>query len=311
MLGTYPRPTAAALLVFARALLAATLLLSGCSSATNSDEAVALSGNTDSVSTNADSAAPTDTNPTRIRTELVAALFPASAQDTKSLATLTVSEVERRNLLIEGCMSDAGFDYAIFRGDSAGDRYFDFPDLPEIAETGFGLTAPTARDTQLNPYDGVPEELRDQFLLDLDQCTANAVDAVATDPDSVSAEEVFAAAAPLQDLWFAEIAVIDKLSEVVQAFEDWKGCMSASGYNPTTHVGFFVDVDENVIPLLETDFEAARQAEMAVANTYAQCMEPVEAIRQPIRDDARAAFLSDYSEEIRALEELFDSESAG
>lgn len=228
-----------------------------------------------------------------ISVDVIGALFPTSSSDADSLIDLYDVFGRIRYLHYVGCMQHAGFEIEppVVETDGFHNRFYDFPNLEAIAEQGFSDTF-----TEADPLEDVPVGLQDQYKRDRRACT------LAYDDPS---EQIWDSSDPLVSQWYEEIYAIDSSSEVVEQFEIWERCMADGGRPVENHRSFFGDVDTVVIDLLESgEFEAAREAELAAAELYVACMGPLEAVRQPMRDAARRAFLTDHAEEVRAIEEL-------
>ncbi len=196
-------------------------------------------------------------------------------------------------------MGLAGFEYPPFKPEQFVPRFFDFPDLDTIAEIGFGMThdIEVNPDLEVDPFDAlVPPDLRDQFLLNLRACYDESADPM---------QQIHEAGGVLQEQWWNELADIDSSPAIVEQFQIWSQCMAQGGRPVSSHRGFFSELDGIVFSLLD-DLAAAREEELAAAELYVACMEPLEEVRQPLRDVARRQFLEDNSEEVRAIQELAD-----
>lgn len=87
--------------------------------------------------------------------------------------------------------------------------------------------------------------------------------------------------------------------------------MSDGGWPVDGHHDFFAQLDGEIVNILGEspnllDVEEARALDLAAGRLYASCMEPLERVRQPMRDEARRNFLENNAEEVRAVEELAD-----
>ncbi len=196
-------------------------------------------------------------------------------------------------------MEQAGFEYPPFRNEQFVPRFFDFPNLDTIAEIGFGMTHSIGvdPDMEVNPYDDlVPPELQEQFLLSLKRCYDQAKNPM---------RELYAAGGVLREQWLGQLLEIDSSPAILAQFEIWRQCMTDGGRPVRSHEDFFAELDGIVFGLLD-DLAAARAEELSAARLYVVCMEPLEEVRQPLRDAARRQFLEDNSEEVRAIQELAD-----
>jgi len=231
-----------------------------------------------------------------ISVDVIGALFPTSSGDADSLIDLYSVFGRVRYLRYMECMRDAGFEIDVLEAEPDGfhNRFYDYPDLEAISIQGFGVTFGSEYD--LDPLESIPVGLRGQYKKDRSACNA-AYD----EP----ADQIWDAVSVLGGQWIEEIANIDLLPEMAEQFAIWEQCMADGGRPVENHEMFFPDLDRVLIELLEADeLEAARAEELAAAELYVACMTPLEAVRQPMRDEARRVFLEDNAEEVRAIEEL-------
>ena len=236
-----------------------------------------------------------------ISVDIIAALFPATAENAKNIDSLFSLFGEILDLHLQQCMGHAGFDYKV-PNEAPSTRFYDFPDLDQITKRGFGVTLSAESGTgPADPLHGIPLGLRDQFMEDFGAC----YDAYDSPED-----QIFAAAAVLQDQWYGELAEIDTSLTIQTEFSVWNQCMADGGHPVISHESFFVEFDRIVLDLLDdmepAEVEAAHAYEMTAAELYVTCMEPLEEVRQPLRDAARREFLEDNSEELRAIQQLAD-----
>jgi len=256
------------------------------------------SDESDSDSTAVDTAiaATAENGGAAISVDVIGAMFPTSSGDADSLIDLYSVFGRVRYLRYMECMQDAGFEIDALEAEPDGfhNRFYDYPDLEAIAEQGFGVTFGSSY--EVDPIESVPQGLRDQFREDRSACNA-AYD----DPS----DQIWDASSALSSLWSSELRAIESSAEMVEQFEVWAQCMTDGGRPVESHEGFFPDLDAILIELLEADeLEAARAEELAAAELYVARMTPLEAVRQPMRDQARREFLENNAEEVRAIEEL-------
>lgn len=241
-----------------------------------------------------------------ISIDIIGGLFPATAADASNMSSLASLFGSVFQLDLKGCMADAGFQLDLPDLDLSR-RHYDFPDLDLISSIGFGfsqsLQSPASA---FDPLENIPLELREQFRTDQDRCYLAYVEEHG-DPMA----QIEGVAGTLQSLWYNELAAIDSSPEIVAEFLTWRQCMADGGHRVDSHESFFPELDITLLGLLgddpqAADLEAARAEELAAAELYVACMQPLEAVRQPIRDEARRLFLEDNAEEVRAIEELAD-----
>jgi hypothetical protein len=158
-------------------------------------------------------------------------------------------------------------------------RYLDIPDLAFIrvhgfsAETTAGAAAP----------DGTPSAAQQQ-------CLATAADAD---------RALRASFVPLQAQWFAALASIRDQPQVAAAYRDSTSCLRQRGLTVSDENDFFTLVDSRLHAL---DGQSAKQTtEHELAVHYATCMQPVEAVREPLRTRLREQFVADHAQQVQAL----------
>ncbi len=261
------------------------------------DEGVDADGKGGSVSSSDDSDGIQE-----ISIDVLGYLFPATAADASNLYPLGRLFGAVTHTEIAECMGQAGFEYPPFKDEESVPRFFDFPDLETIAEVGFGGTHGIVREPQPNSFEMiVPPDLEDQFRLSESACLDQVDDPIQRISDT---------AGILEDKWWNELFEIDASPAIVEQFQLWRQCIAEGGLQVSSHDDFFSQLERVVVVLLDdlepADVEAARAEEMAAAELYVSCMEPLEEVRQPLRDAARRQFLEDNSEEVRAIQELAD-----
>ncbi len=236
-----------------------------------------------------------------ISIDVIGFLFPATAADASNLFPLGRLFGAVNHAAISECMGQAGFEYPPYKPEQFVPRFFEFPDLDTIAEIGFGMT----HDSELDPdpakspfEDLVPPELEEQFLESLRTCADMAENPM---------RQLLEAGNVLEEQWWSELFSIDSSPAIVEQFAAWRQCMADGGRPVSSHRGFFSELDGILLGLLDDgDQTEARTEELAAAALYVACMEPLEEVRQPLRDAARRQFLEDNFEEVRAIQELAD-----
>jgi hypothetical protein len=115
--------------------------------------------------------------------------------------------------------------------------------------------------------------------------------------------------------WHVQLGHLDTTNpKILTAFARFGRCVSDRGWTQdrsvedagpvSAEMEFFGVVDSRVVSA--PDDIAARAVEQSAASDYADCMEDVEAIRQPLRTEARSAFVSEHADELLAAESLFN-----
>ncbi|MFE3069947.1 hypothetical protein [Streptomyces sp. NPDC059247] len=98
----------------------------------------------------------------------------------------------------------------------------------------------------------------------------------------------------LRNRWFEEIAPVDRSPGVRRALLGLRDCLTAHRVDARDEESFFALVDRR---LQNGDTAAGR----ALGRTYADCMAPVEAVREPLRAKAAERFRAAHSAEIAAV----------
>ncbi|MET7988994.1 hypothetical protein [Streptomyces sp. NPDC005281] len=104
--------------------------------------------------------------------------------------------------------------------------------------------------------------------------------------------------AALQGRWFDTLVSLRRDPAVLRALRTLPGCLAGHGIQVRDENGFFALADtqeQTVAP------DRLPVVERALGSTYAECMRPVEAVREPARLRLRARFLADHATEVRSL----------
>ncbi|UIX33601.1 hypothetical protein [Streptomyces sp. GQFP] len=158
-------------------------------------------------------------------------------------------------------------------------RYMDLPDLEFIRRHGFGSTAvpvpsPDPAASQDSPG---PELMR--------RCLAAGQTVL---------NEFRALYGPLRMSWFKVIGRLGSDESVALAYRAFPSCLAQRGVRVKSESRFFGLVDQRL---------AAGGTDMGLAADYATCMAPVEAAREPLREELRTRFVTDHRQEIKELTE--------
>jgi hypothetical protein len=162
-------------------------------------------------------------------------------------------------------------------------RYLDIPDLAYIRVHGFATGAGPVPPVPVPATGGTPSAAQRQCM-----STANDAD-----------RAVRALVRPLREAYLAALSTLPDRPEVEAAYRDLGGCLRAHGFAASDEQDFFAQVDSRLHALDGRPGRAAAEHELAVA--YADCMGPVEAVREPLRGELRAAFVAGHATEVDAL----------
>lgn len=105
---------------------------------------------------------------------------------------------------------------------------------------------------------------------------------------------------PLQVRWWNIVDALHRDPVVRRAFEGLRTCLPAHGVAAADEDAFFGLVDSR-LRALDGDPSAAAREDRRLGVVYAQCMAPVEAVREELREQRRIAFLDAHSAEVERL----------
>ncbi|MFD7793677.1 hypothetical protein [Streptomyces sp. NPDC059759] len=104
--------------------------------------------------------------------------------------------------------------------------------------------------------------------------------------------------AALQGQWFGTLVPLRHDPAVLRAQRTLPGCLARRGIRVLDENGFFALADARQ---QTTPADRLPSVERALGSAYADCMRPVEAVREPARLRLRARFLADHAAEVRTL----------
>lgn len=103
----------------------------------------------------------------------------------------------------------------------------------------------------------------------------------------------------LQARWMSAAVAVRDDPRARQALQALPGCAVEKGVKISSEDDFFRHLDRAVQQA--PDEVSAARADLALSAVYAECMLPVEKIREPLREAARHAFLTENAREMEAL----------
>ncbi|MEV6197706.1 hypothetical protein AB0M19_35545 [Streptomyces sp. NPDC051920] len=115
---------------------------------------------------------------------------------------------------------------------------------------------------------------------------------------TAAATELRTSYATLQGQWFDSLVSLRRDPAVVRALRTLPGCLSGHGIRVRDENGFFALADRQDQTAAPDRLPAVQRA---LGSAYADCMRPVEAVREPARLRLRARFLDDHAAEVRTL----------
>ncbi|MFC8966439.1 hypothetical protein [Streptomyces sp. NPDC057094] len=104
--------------------------------------------------------------------------------------------------------------------------------------------------------------------------------------------------AALQGQWFGTLVPLRHDPAVLRALRTLPGCLARRGIRVRDENGFFALADARQ---QTTPADRLPAVDRALGSAYADCMRPVEAVREPARLRLRARFLADHAAEVRTL----------
>jgi hypothetical protein len=166
-------------------------------------------------------------------------------------------------------------------------RFFEIPDLAYLRARGFtGARMPLPDDLSTGSAPGRPDATAQQACL--------AGGAAAAKP----LRDLFT---PLQADWFRLLGTVPADPRVQDAVRVLPRCLAAHGLNVDDEDEFFAML-ETWIHAHDGQLDAARLTrEREFAKPYVDCMQPVEAAREPIRTLLRERFVAQHATELRQL----------
>ncbi|MFI0965880.1 hypothetical protein ACH4S8_31475 [Streptomyces sp. NPDC021080] len=104
--------------------------------------------------------------------------------------------------------------------------------------------------------------------------------------------------AALQGQWFDTLVSLRRDRGVLRALHTLPDCLAGHGIRVRDENGFFALADTQEQTAAPDELPAV---ERALGSAYADCMRPVEAVREPARLRLRTRFLADHAAEARTL----------
>ncbi|MGW0708291.1 hypothetical protein ACWD4G_20430 [Streptomyces sp. NPDC002643] len=183
------------------------------------------------------------------------------------------------------CAAEGGFDLPQDAPPPAFIRFFELPDLDFVGRHGFGQSAEVPLPSAL------PAEGRYGTSEDVRRCR---------DEGAATADALRETYMPLQAGWFKELASLKDDPATVEVLAGLPDCLARHGIDVPDEDGFFRYTDTRLHSAAPEDM--ARE-DRALGEAYADCMRPVEAVREPIRERLRTRFLDDHAAEVDKLRE--------
>ncbi|MEU4171197.1 hypothetical protein AB0F46_30500 [Streptomyces sp. NPDC026665] len=181
-------------------------------------------------------------------------------------------------------------------------RYYELPDLAFVARHGLSdsATVPAATPGTTTPGgsgsgdggrvgSGAGERGASGSAAEVRRCLAEG---------TAAATELRTSYATLQGQWFDTLVSLRRDPAVVRALRTLPGCLSGHGIRVRDENGFFALADTQDQTAAPDRLSAVQRA---LGSAYADCMRPVEAVREPARLRLRARFLDDHAAEVRTL----------
>ncbi|MEU3979179.1 hypothetical protein AB0F77_03570 [Streptomyces sp. NPDC026672] len=174
-------------------------------------------------------------------------------------------------------------------------RLFEVPDLDFVARHGFSRSAPVPAP---GPVSGPAGGTR---ATTAEGCRKEGAAAAADLHDRYG---------PLQRLWFGALSTLDRGTRVRDALGTLPDCLAGRGIKVGDENAFFVLVDSRLAAAPAAD---RARLDRDLGRAYADCMRPVEAVRDSARLRLREEFLREHAGEVTALrrtlpEALHDTE---
>lgn len=242
-------------------------------------------------------ASPTSTNGAPGSMDVIAAIFPATAQDSRIAGKYLEFKGRIRDRLRKDCMKAQGFeDKQAPTPDNQ--RFADYPDPETLRRVGFGIVdAQGGTPAPLEPTAGMTAAQAQAYTAALGPCSAKGDDVFADVDRSVQ---------PLFSAWGETAVRANSDPKVQTAFGAWRDCMRSKGLDVKDEAGFFDRVDSSV-QRLERNVAAAKAEELRLASDYADCILPVVEVRDPLRVRLRTDFLDAHAEDVRQASAKLDA----
>ncbi|MFE9094350.1 hypothetical protein [Streptomyces sp. NPDC007264] len=211
-------------------------------------------------------------------------LFPATGAETRWTQGLDVFVRQVSRAAAAECAHDRGIGLPE-QVPLAFIRFSEVPDLDFLARHGFGQSAPVPTPTA-RPV-AAPSG------------SAAAVRACRAEGET-AADTLRGPYAGLQGRWFAQLAPLRREPATARALRTLPGCFAGHGIKARDEDGFFRGADARLNSVTPVELPGA---DLGLGRAYADCMRPVEAVREPARLRLRERFLADHADDIRELRE--------
>ncbi|MFD9004551.1 hypothetical protein ACFV0T_26930 [Streptomyces sp. NPDC059582] len=210
-------------------------------------------------------------------------VLPATGAETRWTQGLDVFGQQVTRAAAATCADKSGIGLPQERVPVAFIRFFELPDLDFIARHGMSTSAEVP--TLASPSGAV----RAGSATEVSRCRAAGTTA------SAALRDLYV---PLQQQWFAEVVSLRGDPAVLHVLRGLPDCLAEQGVPARDEQGFMAVADGRQQRAAPADLPAT---EAELGDTYATCMRPVEAVREPARLRLRARFLADHADEIHEL----------
>ncbi|MFF1308750.1 hypothetical protein [Streptomyces sp. NPDC058307] len=171
-------------------------------------------------------------------------------------------------------------------------RYFELPDLDFIRRHGLSASAGIPGPTPAAPASGTASAAapaRPGTAAQTRRCRAEGAAAADALRDSY---------ADLQGRWFSELISLRDDPGTVEARRNLPDCLAGRGIQARDEQTFMAVAQAREGSAAPADLP---RTETELGRVYADCMRPVEAVRDPVRLRTRTQFLTDHAVEVREL----------
>ncbi|MFD9330261.1 hypothetical protein [Streptomyces sp. NPDC060065] len=209
-------------------------------------------------------------------------LFPATGAETRWTQGLDTFGQQVARAAADSCARDRGIGLPE-QVPLAFIRFFELPDLDFIAQhgTSASATVPAPAASPGATRTGSPAEIR--------QCRAEG---------SAAADALRDSYAALQGRWYSELVSLRRDPATVRALKTLPGCLAGFGIQARDEQAFMALADARMQSAAPADLP---RAERELGRAYASCMRPVEAVREPARQQLRTRFLTEHADEVGEL----------
>ncbi|MGW1621157.1 hypothetical protein [Streptomyces sp. NPDC002172] len=211
-------------------------------------------------------------------------VLPATGAETRWTQGLYVFAQQVTRVAAVDCARRGGFALPV-ETPLAFIRFFALPDLDFVARHGLSTSADVPAPAT------APTTARAGSAAQVRRCRAQGTKAAAALSDLYL---------PLEQRWFGELGAVDRAPATVRARRGLPGCLAGHGVPAKDERAFMGAADARQQAATPADLPAT---ERALGRVYADCMRPVEAVRDPARLSLRTRFLADHAAEVRTLRE--------